>query len=218
MFDIGIIAAPRSKNMLEITVPSIRYAGFTDDIHVFAEPETFIGNIDVEVHENIERLGCFKNYHNALSWLVENSNNPYIIVFSDDFIYSRGTCNALLNRLYDCDYDWGYHALYTPSGMRYLTKVKRGWNEVQGGWKKSYGGLYVYQTHIAKKIIEHDFYQNHLHNYEANQQIDHAIPETVFQLGLAQYFHNPSFADHIGFESTIGHKHTDREKGLNFKR
>lgn len=218
MFDIGIITAPRDKDMIGTTVPSIREAGFVEPIHVFAEPDTFIPNIDVEVHQNIERLGCFGNYHNALKWLIENGDKPYIVVLSDDFLYSKNTCVRLLSRLYDMEHDWGYHALYTPAGMRYLMKIKRGWNEVKGGWKKSYGGLYVFQRHIAEKIINHDFYVDHLANYKANQQIDHCIPEVCHQMGLEQYIHNPSFANHIGFQSTIGHNHTSRENGLNWKR
>jgi len=54
---------------------------------------------------------------------------------------------------------------------------------------------------------------NHLENYEANQQIDLAIPESVFQMGLKQMFHVPSLMNHIGHSSTIGHKHTHDNVG-----
>ena len=112
--------------------------------------------------------------------------------------------------------DLGYAALFTPYGMNRYCGQKRGWTEFNKGWKNAWGGGYIFKTEVAKQVLEHDFYKDHLKNYKLNQQIDHCIPEVIFQMGLNQYYHNPSFLQHIGDISTIGHKHDRNNKGLNY--
>lgn len=53
--------------------------------------------------------------------------------------------------------------------------------------------------------MKHPFYQNHLHTYTKNQQIDACISQTLSFLGEPMYYHNPSLSVHIGHESTVGH-------------
>lgn len=216
MVEVAIITAPRQQPTIGQSIKALRYGGHDGVIHVFAEP----GSVDpgqdgVEWHQNEETLGCFGNYHHALSWLVENKTGPYVAVLSDDFTYKRNCFKQmpLPQRT------MGYLALYTPTGMRSMIGRRRGeLTVVNRGWGNAWGGLYVFEIDVARKILAHKFYQEHLENYEANQQIDHCIPEVCHRLNLNQYYPNPSLAQHIGNTSTIGHTHTQNERGLNFSK
>lgn len=209
MITIGIITAKRKHSTINRTISSLRSIGIDSKIYIFSEPhELNITDKNVDIKMNKETLGCFKNYNNALTFMSEIDG--YIGVFSDDFIFSSQTLNRMR-------YSDGYYAFYTPKGMSLNNDLSEGWNEVNKGWEGSYGGNYVMHSSVAKKIINHDFYINHLNNYEKNQQIDHCIPEVCFQLGIQQYYHRPSLSNHVGYKSTIGHKHTSWEDGLDFR-
>ena len=75
----------------------------------------------------------------------------------------------------------------------------------------AWGGGYVFRRETALKMLEHPFMINHRDNYAANQQIDHCVPSVADQMNLKQMFYVPSLIKHIGYTSTIGHKHTYRE-------
>lgn len=214
MIEIGIITTPRINETLNKSIESLRQS-FYDVINVYAEPGEYdIKDQGVNLKINKEKLGCFKNYHNALSDLVTRGK-PHVLVLSDDFVYARNLFKKI-----PFNPRCGYYALFTPTGMIHppCSLTERGWNKVNTGWKTSFGGLYLMKTEMAKRIMEHEFYQNHLNNYEKNQQIDHCIPEVCYQLGLDQWYPNPSLANHIGFSSTIGHIHSKETSGLNFRR
>jgi len=211
VLDIAIITTPRGKNTIDNSIGYLRRAGFNELIHVFAEPGSRIDSPGVKIHHNPIQLGCFKNYHKALKTMIDITNKPYISVLSDDFIYNKHTYSILENSLTKD----GYYAIYSPIGMKSLLPNK-GWNKVNMGWGNAYGGLYVFPVEIARRIINNDYYRNHLNKYEKNQQIDHCIPEVCMIEGINQYYHIPSLSDHTGYKSTIGHKHTGRERGIKF--
>ncbi len=218
MIEVAIITTPRPTPTINMSLQSLRAAGFNDHIHVFAEPGQYEIKGNRHLHISSEKLGCFKNYHRALTHLVNSSIYPFIAVLSDDFVYHSRMYEKITRRLERFP-NAGYHALFTPRGMKLdpCNIRKIGWTPINMGWKTSWGGLYVFKKEIAKQIIAHPFYVDHLENYKANQQIDHCIPEVCHQLGYDQFYHNPSFADHIGNASTIGHEHNRLSRGLNFK-
>lgn len=211
MVEIGITTTP-GRDTINKSIASLRqfYSGI---IHIYGEPGGYkINDPGVDLKINKKKLGCFKNFHNALSDLV-TYDNDHVLVLADDFIYTK----ALFKKI-PFHGNYGYYALFTPKGMTHppCNLRKRGWNKINMGWATSFGGLYLMKTQVAKQIIEHPFYQNHLNNYKKNQQIDHCIPEVCYQLGLDQWYSNPSLANHIGYQSTIGHTHSKETNGLNF--
>ena len=216
--EIAVITAPRKQPTLKKSIHAIRYGGYDGLIHLFNEP-----GVDPTVmpgvsnHNNHTTLGCFGNYAKALEYMAANSAHKYICVLSDDFIYKLKVFEQLPEMMEQLS-NLGYVALYTPQGMRHLMGKKRTWQMINKGWGHAYGGLYVYPTGVAREIISHPDYINHKKHYEANQQIDHIIPQVCYKLGYNQYYHNPSLADHYGKISTIGHKHTQMERGLNFRK
>lgn len=211
MFQLGIITAPRKDPTINRSIKSLRETGYNGVINIYAEPhELNIDDKGVIIKKNKETLGCFKNFDNALKDLIKEGSE-YICVLSDDMVYHR----MLLKKIrFEKN---SYCALYTPTGMM-RHRLKKGWSTLNLGWANAWGGLYVMHRDTAIKIVEHEFYIDHLENYKANQQIDHCIPEVCYQLGINQYYHNPSLTDHVGFHSTIGHKHTKNDKGLFFRK
>jgi len=206
MMEIGIISAPRKNNYLLKSVNSLRRSGFDQKIKIFAEPDTQDPGIkDTDFYYNSKKLGCFKNYASALRALVYNTDAEHVAILSDDFIYTPKAKLKLDNYLRELS-NYGFLAMYTPRGTHPMVKNK-GLNKVNLGWGNMWGGLYVFPRLSAKLIIEHDVFVDHHDNYEKNQQIDHLIPKVCDILGLDQWYVNPSLADHIGMESTIGHIH-----------
>lgn len=211
--NLSMITTPRKRPTIDFSINSIRAAGYQDVITVFAEPAQYdIRDKGVDLHVAEKQLGCFKNFHRAFEW--NSKKQHFFCVLSDDFVYHKGALRAVQSRM---DYE-SYHALYTPDGMKHppCSIKMKGWQTVNLGWANSFGGLYVMHSEMARKIIAHPRYQDHLNNYEKNQQIDHIIPEVCHKLGLDQWYTNPSLAGHIGVISTIGHI-AEKEKGLNFK-
>ncbi len=218
MIEIGMITAPRKKPTIDLSMKYLRKAGFQEHVTVFAEPGDYkINYPNYTIKKNKVKLGCFKNYHNALSQVV-NTDKDYVLIVADDFIYNKLTYKHVLKAINSMD-NYAYLALFTPHGMKHPPCQIRGkgWVKVNMGWGAAFGGIRIMKTEIAKQIITHDYYLNHLENYEKNQQIDHCIPQVCFELGLDQYFHVPSLADHIGKHSTIGHIHSKETRGLNFR-
>jgi hypothetical protein len=130
---------------------------------------------------------------------------------ADDIIFRD---NWLETALKGFDSQTGYVACFVPQGVARRYKWKQGFNEVQGGWDKTWGGGYIFRRELALKVLEHPFFINHRDNYAKNQQIDHAVPETIHRMGLKQKFYLPSLINHIGFTSTIGHVHRREDKGV----
>lgn len=210
---LSIITAPRSNPTLNFSIGSIRRAGYTDVITIFAEPGEYdIADKGVDLRISKEKLGCFKNFHRAFEY--NSMRQQLFCVLSDDFIYRKG---IFRNIALEVDYE-SYRALYTPMGMQLppCNIRQKGWQTINKGWANSYGGLYVMFSEVARKIIAHPKYQDHLKNYDKNEQVDHIIPEVCYQLGIDQWFHNPSFADHVGKVSTLGHA-WNNSQGLNFR-
>lgn len=214
--DLAIITAPRRKSTITDTAHSIRSAKFDGIIQIFAEPDTIISLTKCYIHRNQWKYGAFKNFHQALSWMVENSDKKYIMISGDDFKFARTAFHEVIKLAEKLD-DFGYLSMFTPVGMSHYPEIRDGWNQFNYGWKKAYGGQYLFRRSTAEKIIESDFYLDHLENYEKNEQIDHAIPAACYELKLAQWYRVPSLCDHIGRHSTLGHDHTALNRGLKFR-
>ena len=158
------------------------------------------------------RIGCFKNYARALTDLC-NSDADIVSVLPDDLMWYKGGADTIMDGIASTN-NIGYCAAYTPHLLGKRERMRRGWNEVKGGYYSSYGGAYFFPTDVARQVVAHPFFVNHRDNYAPNQQIDHCIPEVMHQLGKVQMFHAPSLVNHIGMTSTIGHRHTSSERAF----
>lgn len=215
MIRIAIMHVPRASETIAQSLKSLNdtFKGETllapdgNDFDVSA----IIKQTGIKEIKRFDRVGCFKHYARTLQYLVEHSEDDDIIaVLPDDLIYLPFETAITQGLKSD---KVGYCAIYTPREMGRRNNWKfGGWEVVTGGFGTSYGGGYFFKCSTAKKIMEHEFFIDHLNNYEKNQQIDHAIPECVHQMGLKQLWPVPSLSKHIGLTSTIGHTHTEAEE------
>ena len=199
---IGVMWYPRKEETFKQMEQSIGLP-FT----VYPDYDTFAHNTVNEIKHLGGNVGCFKHYYRVLADICK-SEAEYVAVFSDDILFRQDWLNTVVAGLKE---DVGFVACYVPNELKRRFRWSQGWYEVKGGWDKTYGGGYVFRRETALKILEHPFIINHRDNYAKNQQIDHAIPEAVHRMGLKQMFYVPSLIKHIGYTSTIGHKHTHRE-------
>ncbi len=222
---IAILTAPRLKDTARRMLLGMRFVTNRPEvIHLFAEPGSVFPDLDfIEVHQNERTMGCFRNFDQAHRYLIEETDSEWILVMSDDVKYRESwivRAEEYVNKLKHSP-DFGYLALYTPVGMKQffsrnphkeIIYLNRGWGK--GGW----GGLYLMRRETAQRMINTKVYQNHKDTYTKNQQFDECVKEAFMELGLDQFYVNPSLFDHVGMTSTIGHNHRALDKGLNWGR
>jgi len=196
---IGYITCPRAEDYLGKSVLSLENSDWDWEYLIYEDKN--------------KELGAFKNYHRALTDLIEVANSDYILVSSDDIVFCHNWVWYAKQRMNENS----VVALYVPKGMTAIQNIRQGWNLINEGWEKSYGGQYLMHKDTAKRIVEHPAWIDHYENYTANQQIDHILPEVCYQLEVDQWYSNPSLCNHIGYISELGHVHTGNEQGLNFK-
>lgn len=202
---IGITHVPRKIETLSDSLASM-----PNDVDVTIYPDGLHRiNTDRNVKALGQKVGCFKHYHRVLTDLC-NSDADVIGIMPDDVQYHSMIFKVAAPKA--TENGVGYVACFLPVGMvkRYGWN-QQSWHECKGGWATSWGGGYLFRREVAKELIHHPFIIDHLNNYKKNQQIDHAIPEAIHQMGLQQWYHYPSLLRHTGMSSTIGHRHSADE-------
>lgn len=223
MIDIAMLTAPRQEPTLKRSLLSLREAGFKQAVHLFAEPGSELQSLPetdphLVIHQNPERMGCFHNYNQGLEFLLQETESPYVMVLLDDMIYSRYLAPYLLETLKKAPPEFGYYALISiDHDIGGLKGVKPGWNRSHLGWY-CWGGLFVMQRETAARLVQFEFYRDHLLYYTRNQQIDACVSESFKRMELAMFMHIPSLAEHIGETSTLGHGElTDERRAFQFQ-
>jgi len=201
MIRIGITHVPRTSETLGLSLSTMPTGAevtvYPDGMHNIATA--------FDVKRLGERAGCFKHWHRVLSDLCE-TDADIVGVMPDDIRYHSQVFNVAEKQLQKDGV--GYVACFLPVGMQKRYKWQGEWNTCNMGWGSSWGGGYLFPIAVARELIKHPYIINHRDNYLPNQQIDHAVPEAIFRMGLSQWYHYPSLLKHIGYKSTIGHKHT----------
>ncbi len=206
---IGVMWYPRGQEVFPRMEKSIGHP-FT----VYPDFDTFKHKTDNEVKFLGGNVGCFKHYYRVLTDVC-NSDADYVGVFSDDILYRESWIQTAISMLDNTDV--GFAACFVPIGVAQRYGWGNGWHQLKGGYDAAWGGGYLFRKEVALKLLQHPFILNHRDNYEKNQQIDHAIPEAIYRMGLKQMFFVPSLIDHIGVTSTIGHDYRNIDRGVGWK-
>lgn len=112
---IAMIAAPRRAMTVAETVTSLRFGGFDEQVHVFAEPGTETGSLqDVVDHRNPRRLGALDNWLGAIAWLLANTRAEHLLVVEDDVAYCRGARKAV-DQVIEGNHPYGFLGLCTQN-------------------------------------------------------------------------------------------------------
>lgn len=203
---IGVMWYPRQEETIYRSVASIG----EHDITVFPDGVKMTKDTKYPSVQLGDNVGCFRHYYRVLEYLV-NQGSEYVAVFSDDVAYKHNWFDVVKQKIDKKNV--GFVAGYVPVGLAQRYGWRKGWYELNLGWAGAWGGGYVFKREVAEKLLQHPFILNHRDNYEKNQQIDHAIPEAIFQMGLKQLYYCPSLMNHIGRTSTIGHEWRQIDKG-----
>lgn len=215
---IAITTAPRPRPTLQKTIQSLRRAKFDQPIHIFAEPDSvYIANNQLTYHENDDTLGAFRNYHRALKWLLDNTDDQYIMVCQDDIALNRNARYKLEEFLREQPKKMettGYISLYLSRHHKDLGKYK-GFNEHKIDWHPCFWGAlcYVFTRHGLKALLDNQEYKE----YRRNEKIDCIICHCFLQMGFRMWYHSPSLVDHTGNHSTMGHRVLGDHRGYQFQ-
>lgn len=201
---IGITHAPRASETLSQSIASMP-KGVTATLYPDGEHEV---DAAIPVKRLGPRVGCFKHWHRVLSDLCQ-SDSEAVGIMPDDVQYHSAIWWVVTQKL--TEHETGYVAAFLPNGMAKRYGWGNGWHTCNGGWATSWGGGYLFPIDVAQRLVAHPYTLNHRDNYAPNKQIDHAIPEAIYRMGLNQWYHYPSMLRHIGYASTIGHVHTSEE-------
>lgn len=198
---LGITTTEDRQHLLERSIKSLRKAGYSDIIYIYAEPWKYkIKDKKTKIFINKERFWCFKNFNNMLVGLLSKWKK-YIWLSQDDFVYTEDAVEKLKEVL-EYDHVFWYYAMTTRPRMD--NHIYKNWRNIVDLWWRAWGMNYVMRTDIASIMISHPFYINHLLTYTKNQQADSCVSYVLQNMELPMYYHNPTLSTH-DWESTIDH-------------
>ena len=210
---IGMTCAPRQVGDYQYkyahrAIASLRTAGFTEQLHVFAEPGTLAGGYlpdpakyDVAVHENKERLWCFGNWKHGLNWLLANVDADWYLLLQDDTIWKANGQPLLTAAMTAGKFaNVGFLSPYTSKSMVGNMKAK-GWATAKFYRRAFWGALAVCMPkQSAAALAAFPRFNNHKHR----RKLDVVIGNCFRDMHKPVMVHVPSLCDHIGEWSTLG--------------
>jgi len=212
--DFGIITAPRELPTLDYSVRSLRKHLPDCYLNIFAEP----GRLEVEAYKmnilvNRERLGALANYNNALNWILKYGKKPYVWITEDDYVYN----SLIVKRLEEAvsyDGEFGYFNLFTNYWNPAMPNpISEGWTDLQFSYYQGWGMNYLMSRESAIKLSKSETWRNYLETTKKN--IDAAVTDTFYKMGLKMFYHNPSPSCTCGVISTL--EHECKTDGLHFR-
>ena len=211
--EVCIITAPRDIATLNYSIYSMRKQ-IDCYINIFAEPGPLqVTGGDMNILINHERLGVFKNYHNALNWYLKNSKKPYIWITEDDYVYNS-TLKTRLNEVLSYKDEFGFFNMFTNYwNPAFPNPMPEGWTDLRLNYWDAWMMSYIMRRGTVERLVKDSCYLNYLDTTDKN--IDGATAETFKRLGLAMFYHNPSPSCSAVVTSTIGHE--CKTDGLHFK-
>lgn len=201
-------AAPRDPHTQRRSLDSVKRAGFSP--HIVAEPGVDVRGVfaGVPVHNAAVRQGQWANFMRALHiglWLGKDR----FLTCEDDVLFCAGTADALscmeLPRQCGCllAYTAAAYSDYPP-GLSRLS--------VENALDMLGACALVFPAAVAKQLeswgIEKGWRGDPYNTVDEQVQkkaADTFVGEVLTFLGWEIWIHNPSFAQHIGDESTLGH-------------
>lgn len=195
---------------------SLRRAGFTESLHCFVEPgaEQHIPNPsrwNITMHQNEQKLGCFKNFRHSLRFLTENTNADWILMLQDDCIWRLDGSVKIHEAINTPSLQTvGFLSPYTSKAMvpapqqkASLWRDKSAWINAKFHNKAFWGAVaMLFPRDSAMKLeSESKRYREHKHHRKLDVVVGNAIRR---ELEMPIKVHVPSLCDHIGSWSTLG--------------
>ena len=213
---VVVTTAPRSKPKLQITIDSLREAGWNDPI-VFSEPHSYVS--DAQTIHNSKKLGVWHNWIQAANYAMNLDVDVIMTVQDDIWVHpeSKLFAESALWPAEDC----GYLSLYTPHHYSIIRGKKKPWGIYPVFTRSVWGAMcLVWEPKVLKEVIatnrarswvgvksklgDKEFYRRQ-ENPELIRNLDTALGYIITRdLNRKTYYCNPSCVQHISEDSSIG--------------
>lgn len=201
---VGVTTSPRSEPTLDLTLDSIRRAGWSTP-WLFLDGSVPIAarhaHLPVTFREN--RTGAWPNYFLALAELImRNPDADAYLLFQDDVELAAGeNVRAYLEQILWPANDVGVVSLFTSSAY---DRPHAGWYRLEDRW--IWGALtMIFSNKAAWSFLSDPEVVAHRRSLEFNgmRQIDVTIGRWAKRQGYAIMHPVPSLVQHIGDKSTL---------------
>lgn len=193
---IGMTAAPRPQRTIESSISQLRYAGFSQTVHVFEEPGTDAPTEPgVFVTTNSRRLGAWKNWLSTAHSLLENTSDPFLLICQDDFRMADFAAGALQQVMEaQTRDDWGYASLHTAPHISTNGRSASGWQALNGDTATQRALACCFTRESLRAVLQSDMVRNH----QGDRTIGRIVSQSVQALNRKRYVHLPSLCEHTG--------------------
>ena len=211
---VVVTTAPRKTPKLQTTVDCLRTAGWHDP-HVFSEPNSFVS--DAHTIHNQKRFGVWRNWLQAVDFALESDADTIMTVQDDIWLHPQSKEFAE-RALWPSE--CGYLSLYTPAHYSIVQGVQKPWGVYPINTKSVWGAMcLVWQPETLRAVINtkkaknwvglrkrlgEAEYKRRRDNPEFIRNLDTVLGYIIKDLGKKIYYCNPSCAQHISVDSSIG--------------
>jgi len=202
---IGVTTAPRPVPTIARTLREIFSSGFEGPVHLFAEPNSFVPDCSgIQLHQNVSKLGLWKNWHQAACKLLSETAAPYILICQDDILLAKGAAKYLQETMKTLPHQsLGFVSLYTPHHNVKGQVVNRGWQAIDLGCN-AWGALaYCFTRESLGALLQSRTILFH----QGDKSADGIISLAYKRKNRKTWYHIPSLCSHIGGNgnSSVGH-------------
>lgn len=217
MIEIGVITAPRERPTITESLQSLRAAGFTQRVNIFAEPgsDQPVGD-GWFIHNHSARKGNFRNWVAALTWCVMQTQNEWVMICEDDISWSPGACTQLEHdlRSWKTKRPVGALSLYCPIRMskvlekRYGQPLVQGWYGINLGRSTWGAQCLVFHRTWAESLLNDNGLSAYLKDKRWDKNVDALVADVIARRGREIMYRIPCLVDHTFGEanSSLGYK------------
>lgn len=213
---MGMTTAPRSQVTIHATLASLRRAGFSGELHVFAEPQSEVPAAPGVIrHRNPVQLHMWQNWLQAARYLLDHTAAPFLLLMEDDFEVARGAAERLAALLSTADpRHFGLASLYTAHHLPESAARPARWLPL-GPRSAAWGSLgYCFSRPSLLELLKTRAVREH----RGRDGTDDIVSRAMKELGREIYAHYPSLSCHTGGDcSTVGHQAGGRERALGYR-
>lgn len=199
---IAITTAPRARETFTESIASLRGAGFSQQVRVFADrvsPEAE----GCVVTRNDPPLDGIKNWCRACRALLDETDAQWLMVLEDDVTWARGAAEALYRDLESLDpATTGYLSLYLCRHVaRFIRREKhvqvlsRGFHNAAGMGARCWGSqAYVLSRQSAERLLADGIFKTMVQVRWKNRDL--LVSGTLSRLGFRLLYRVPCLVDH----------------------
>jgi hypothetical protein len=207
---IGMTTAPRASNTLNRTLRSLRNAGWTERVHLFAEPGArvwatrIMGGPLAVIRRKGPPLGAWPNFFLGLQelYLRQPDADAYLMV-QDDVIFCRGLRDYLEDRLWPKGARVGVVSLHTPS--HFAAEKSKGFFPADLGWTAWGAQALIFPNASARAFLSDSKVVEHRQKgiLDGTKNVDSVVGDWCARTKHHFWMHSPSLTEHIGVSSTL---------------